>query len=46
MARGRSRKRHRISRKSPDENDYSQTEQCEEIATPSAQVPEEEDQKS
>ncbi len=36
MTRGRSRKRHRSSRKSTDENDHSQTRQGEEIATPPA----------
>jgi hypothetical protein len=34
MTRGRSRKRHRGSRKSTDENDHFQTGQGEEIATP------------
>jgi hypothetical protein len=37
MTRGRSRKRHRTSKKSTDENDHSQTGQGEEIATPPAQ---------
>jgi hypothetical protein len=37
MTRGRSRKRHRSSRKSTDENYHSQTGQGEEIATPPAQ---------
>jgi hypothetical protein len=37
MTRGRSRNRHRSSRKSTDENDHSQTGQGEEIATPPAQ---------
>jgi hypothetical protein len=31
---GRGRKRHQTSKKSTDENDHSQTGQCEEIATP------------
>jgi hypothetical protein len=37
MARGRSRKKHRSSGKSTDENDHSQTGQGEEIATPPAE---------
>ncbi len=37
MARVRSRKRHRSSRKSTDENCHSQTGQGKEIATPPAQ---------
>jgi hypothetical protein len=37
MTRGRSQKCHQSSRKSTDENDYSQTGQGEEIATPPAQ---------
>jgi hypothetical protein len=37
MTRGRSRKRYQSSRKSTHENDYSQTGQGEEIATPPAQ---------
>jgi hypothetical protein len=36
MKRGRSRKRHHISRKITDEIDHSQTGQGEEIATPPA----------
>jgi hypothetical protein len=36
MTRGRSRKKHRTPRKSTDENDYSQSGQGEEIATPPA----------
>ncbi len=34
---GRGRKRYRTPRKSTDENDHSQSGQCEEIATPPAQ---------
>ncbi len=37
MTIGRSRKRHRSSRKSTDENDHSQTGQGEKIVTPPAQ---------
>ncbi len=37
MTRGTSRKRHRNSRKSTDENHYFQTGQGEEIGTPPAQ---------
>jgi hypothetical protein len=37
MTRGRSRRKFGTSRKSTDENDHSQTEQGEEIATPPAQ---------
>jgi hypothetical protein len=36
MTRGRRRKRYQTSRKSTDKNDYSQTGQGEEIATPPA----------
>ena len=37
MTKGRSQKRYQTSRKSTDENDHSQTQQGEEIATPPAQ---------
>jgi hypothetical protein len=37
MTRGKCRKKKRSSRKSSDENDYSQTGQGEEIATPPTQ---------